>query len=318
MKIVVLDAGIIEHADLLWKRLETKGEVNLYEKTKIEEIPERINDADIVIINGIHTLKEEMKAYKKLKFVNITSTGYNNIDVKLAKELGIVVSNSPNYSTPAVAQFTFALLLEACHHAGEHAIAVKEGEWERSFATFQYRYPQMELKDKTIGILGFGNIGQEVAKIANGFGMKVLAFSREPDYSKEHELLQFVSLDELYSKSDFITLHYPYLPHTKGMINKESLSKMKDGVILVNTARGGLIEEEDLREALISGKVAFAALDVVVDEPITRECPLFDAPNVIITPHMAWGTKESRERLVNLAITNVEAFLQGKPVNVVS
>lgn len=240
------------------------------------------------------------------------------MDVKAAKEFGITVTNIPTYGTDAVAQFVFALLLEICHHVYEHNNAVKKGEWSNCPDFCFWKYPLIELAGKTMGIIGLGRIGYRTAKIAQAFGLKVLAYDSYQNKDLEEENLKYVSLDELLAKSDIISLHCPLFDSTEHIINKNSIAKMKDGVILINTSRGPLVSENDLAEALKSGKVAAAAVDVVSTEPISITNPLLSAPNCIITPHIAWAPKESRTRLMNIAVSNLKSFLDGKPVNVVS
>lgn len=245
------------------------------------------------------------------------ATGYDVVDIEAAKSAGVVVTNIPTYGTAAVAQYVFALLLEICHHVEHHNRAVHEGRWTANPDFCFWDYPLIELAGKTMGIIGFGRIGQNTAKIAAAMGMDVLAYDEYPNDAGK-ELGKYISLDELLAKSDVISLHCPLLPSTKGIINKETIGKMKDGVILINTSRGPLIVEEDLKEALDSGKVYAAAVDVVSKEPIEADNPLLSAKNCIITPHIAWAAKESRERLMNIAVANLEAFLKGSPQNVVN
>jgi glycerate dehydrogenase len=248
----------------------------------------------------------------------VLATGYNVVDVEAARERGIPVANIPTYGTAAVAQMVFALLLEICHHVWEHSEAVKRGDWTNNLDWCFWNYPLIELADKTMGIIGYGRIGQATGKIAQAMGMKVVAYDQYENKELESETMKYVSLDELLRVSDVISLHCPLFESTKGIINKETISKMKDGVILINTSRGPLVVEEDLAEALNSGKVYAAAVDVVSSEPISMDNPLLKAKNIIITPHIAWAPKESRQRLMNIAVDNLKAFLDGNPVNVVN
>ena len=241
------------------------------------------------------------------------------VDIRAAAKRNITVTNIPGYGTDTVAQYAIALLLELCHHIGAHAESVKNGDWGRCPDFCYWHYPQMELGQKTMGIIGYGRIGKKTAKLAAAFGMKVLVHSGHPVPEKElAEGIRQASLEELLEKSDVISLHCPLTEQTKGLINRETISRMKDGVLLVNSSRGPLICEEDLREALISGKVGGAAVDVLSTEPPTKDHPLLDAPNMLITPHIAWATKEARERLMEMAVDNLEAYLSGKPIHVVS
>ena len=229
-----------------------------------------------------------------------------------------MVSNIPSYGTDAVAQYAVALLLELCHHIGEHSDCVKAGEWSRSRDWCFWKHPLMELAGKTFGVIGFGRIGQRTAKIAEALGMKIVAYDERPVKALEGENFRYVSLDELLSMSDVISLHCPLFPSTEGIINKDTIAKMKDGVKIINTSRGPLIVEQDLRQALDRGKVSGAAVDVVSEEPIREDNPLLGAKNSIITPHIAWAPRESRQRLMDIAVSNLKAFMEGNPVNVVS
>jgi glycerate dehydrogenase len=253
-----------------------------------------------------------------LKYIGVLATGYNVVDIKAAKENGIVVSNVPIYGTQAVGQFTLALILELCHHVGNHNQAVQDGDWMRSKDFCFWNSPLIELSGKTLGIIGLGRIGRATAQIAQAFGLNILAYNRSKDLRLESETLKYVELDELFEKSDFISLHCPLSESTEGIINNNSISKMKDGAFIINTSRGGLIVEQDLKNALNSGKLAGAGVDVVSSEPIKENNPLLTAKNIIITPHIAWASKEARARLMQTTVENIEAFLNGKPTNVVN
>lgn len=319
MNIVVLDGYTENPGDLSWEGFKALGEITVYDRTTDSSmIVERMKAAEIVYTNKTPISKENIEACPKLKYIGVLATGYNVVDVEAAQKAGVVVSNIPTYGTNAVAQYTIALLLELCHHVGEHSACVKRGEWASNPDWCFWKYPLIELAGKTIGIIGFGRIGQSTAKIAQALGMKVLAYDSYKNRSLENENCKYVSLDELYAASDVISLHCPLFPETKGIINKESIAKMKNGVMILNASRGPLIIEEDLKDALNSGKVAGAALDVVSSEPIRADNPLLSAKNCIITPHIAWAAKESRQRLMNIAINNLKAFIEGKPENVVS
>lgn len=318
MKIVVLDGYTLNPGDLSWEGLEKIGSCTFYDRTPADKIVERIGDAQIVITNKTPLTQETFAACPQIGYVGVLATGYNVVDVDAAKARGVVVTNIPTYGTSAVSQFVFALLLEICHHVGAHDAAVRNGEWAKSGDFSFWNYPLIELKDKTMGIVGFGRIGQATAQIANAFGMKVLAFDSYQNKALETDMLRYADLDELYAQSDVISLHCPLFDSTKGMINKESLAKMKRGVMIINTSRGPLIVEKDLAEALASGQVLAAGLDVVESEPIPADSALLKAPNCLITPHIAWAPTESRARLLNIAVDNVAAYLAGKPVNVVN
>ena len=318
MKIVVLDGYTLNPGDLSWNGLHQLGQLTVYERTSEEMVLERIGDAEAVFTNKTPITSKVIDNSPNLKFIGVLATGYNVVDVKAARSAGITVSNIPTYGTDAVAQYTIALLLEMCHHVGAHADCVKRGEWTSSPDWCFWKFPLIELAGKTMGIIGFGKIGQGTAKIAQALGMNILAYDafRRPEL--ESGTCHYAELDELLSESDVVVLHCPLFPDTQGIINRDTISKMKDGVMIINDSRGPLIVEEDLRDALISGKVAGAAVDVVSEEPISPDNPLLHAPNMIITPHMAWAPKESRQRLMNLAVGNLKAFLEDIPINVVN
>ena len=317
MKIVILDGYTENPGDLSWDEMKKYGELIVYDRTPAELTQLRIVDAEIVITNKTAITADILAQCPNVKYIGVLATGYNVVDVAAAKERNIPVCNIPTYGTTAVAQFAMALLLEICHHVADHSASVKKGDWSACPDFCYWNYPLMELAGKTMGIIGFGRIGQATAKLAAAFGMKVLAYD---EYPNETGKLYgtYVSLDELYAESDVISLHCPLLPSTQGMINKDSIAKMKDGVILINTSRGPLIVEQDLADALNCKKVAYAACDVVSTEPIRPDNPLLGCYNSIITPHIAWAPKESRQRLMDIAVSNVEAFLSGTPINVVN
>ncbi|WP_313233796.1 D-2-hydroxyacid dehydrogenase [Tissierella praeacuta] len=318
MKIVVLDGYTLNPGDLSWDELEDLGELTVYDRTPVNKVIERIGDADIVYTNKTPITKETLDSCTNIKFIGELATGYNNIDIIAAKNKNIPVCNIPTYGTNAVAQFTISLLLELCHHVGEHSDEVKNGEWTNNMDWCFWNHPMVELDGKTMGIIGFGRIGQRTAKIAQALGMNILAFSNNRRLEFETETCKYVDLEELLKKSDIISLHCPLFPETKGIINKDTINKMKDGVMIINTSRGQLIVEEDLRDALNVGKVAGAACDVVSSEPIQLDNPLLSAKNIIITPHIAWAPKESRQRLMNIAVDNLKAFISGNPINIVN
>ena len=318
MKIVVLDGYTLNPGDISWEGMEAFGEVTVYDRTKAEDVVERIGDAEVVYTNKTPITKETMDACPGMKFIGVLATGYNIVDVAAAKEKGIPVSNIPTYGTAAVSQFAIALLLELCHHIGEHSDAVKAGEWTSNPDWCFWKYPLVELAGKNMGIIGFGRIGQDTGKIAQALGMKVLAYDAFKHPELESDTCKYVDLDTLLAQSDVISLHCPLFPDTEGIINKDTIAKMKDGVMIINDSRGPLIVEQDLRDALDSGKVAGAALDVVSTEPIQMDNPLLGAKNVILTPHIAWAPKESRQRLMDIAVDNLKCYVDGKPQNVVN
>lgn len=317
MKIVILDGYTENPGDLSWEGFEALGELTVYDRTPADQIVSRIGDADAVIMNKVPITRETMDACPSIKYIGVLATGYNVIDVDAAKEKGILVANIPTYGTTAVAQFATALLLEVCHHVGEHSQAVFNGDWTNNADWTFWNYPLIELMGKTLGVIGFGRIGQNFAQIAKSLGMNIVAYDEYPN-DAGRSLATYVTLDELYAQSDVISLHCPLFPSTEGMINKNSIAKMKDGVIILNTSRGPLIVEEDLAAALNSGKVYAAGLDVVSKEPIEADNPLLKAKNCLITPHIAWAPKESRARLMDIAVDNLKAFIDGSPVNIVN
>ena len=309
MKIVILDGYTENPGDLSWEGFEKLGDLTVYEHTPTDEIISRIGDAELVITNKTPISAETFSACPQIRYVGVLATGYNIVDVNAAHERGIVVTNIPTYGTQAVAQYVFALLLELCHHVGHHNTAVQNGRWTDGRDFCFWDYPLIELAGKTMGIIGYGRIGRATAAIARAFGMNVIAYDT---FSTDSEVRP---LDELLAQSDVISLHCPLTKENQGLINKAAISKMKDGVMLINTARGPLINESDLRNALLSGKVKAAALDVVSVEPIQKDNVLLGLDNCLITPHIAWAPKESRQRLMDVAVDNLAAFLSGTPVN---
>lgn len=318
MKIVVLDGYTENPGDLSWSGLEKLGNLTVYDRTPADLAAERIGGAEAVFTNKTPVTKETLDACPNVKFIGVLATGYNVVNVEAAKKKGIPVSNIPAYGTDAVAQFAIALLLELCYHVGEHSDCVKRGDWTNSADWCFWNYPLVELAGKTMGIIGFGRIGRRTGQIAQALGMKILAYDSHRDSSAESETCRYAELDELLGDSDVIALHCPLFPETKGIINQDTIAKMKDGVMIINNSRGPLIVEEDLRDALNSGKVGGAAVDVVSSEPIQMDNPLLQAKNMIITPHISWAPKESRQRLMDIAAENLRKFLEGTPVNVVN
>ncbi len=318
MKIVILDGYTINPGDLSWSGLEKHGELTVYERTPEDLIVPRIGDAEIVMTSKCVLSAEVMSQCPNLRWIGILATGINMVDLEYAASHGIPVTNIPAYSTDSVAQFTFSLLLEICNRAGIHSEAVHSGQWQSAKDFCFCLTPQTELARKTFGIIGFGNIGKRVARIAEAFGMKVLIASKYPDPAFSSESITFTSLGKLFADSDIISLHCPLTEDNRGFINQDAISKMKDGVILLNTSRGPLIDGEDLAQALNSGKVFAAGLDVLSAEPPKDGNPLIGLPNCVITPHIAWITRESRSRLIDTAISNLESWLAGTNINCVN
>lgn len=316
MKIVILDGYTENPGDLSWEGMEQLGELVVYDRTAAAEIVSRIGDAEAVITNKTPISEETMNQCPNIKYIGVLATGYNVIDVEAAKKRGIIISNIPTYGTTAVAQMTMAMLLEICHHVGAHSDAVKAGEWTNNQDWCFWNYPLIELAGKTFGVIGFGRIGQASARLAKAFGMRILAYDEYPNSSGE-EIGEYVPLVKLLEESDVISLHCPLFPSTQGIINRDTIGKMKDGAVLINTSRGPLVVEDDLAEALNTGKLSYAALDVVSTEPIKGDNPLLKCSNCILTPHIAWAPKESRQRLMDIAVENLKQFIDGKPQNVV-
>lgn len=318
MKIVVLDGYTLNPGDLSWEGFKKLGEFITYDYTPAAEVISRIGDADIVLTNKTPITREILDNCPTIRYIGVLATGYNIVDVDYAKLKGIPVTNIPAYSTLAVTQLVFAHLLNICHHVAHHDAAVKAGRWQESGHFSFWDYPLIELAGKTMGIIGFGQIGQSVASIANGLGMKVLAYSPRPKTHLEKENLKCSDLETLFKTSDVISLHCPMLPETRHIINKDTLKKMKDGVILINTSRGPLVNEQDLADALNAGKIYAAGIDVVSAEPIQSDNPLLTAKNCFITPHIGWAPKETRIRLMQMAVDNLKAFSEGKIINAVN
>ena len=321
MKIVVLDGYVENPGDLSWEGLEALGEVRVYDRTSLTdeaEIIERIGDAEVMITNKTPVSKHVFDSCPGIKMITMLATGYNVIDYVYAKEKGIPVCNVPVYGTYSVSQFAIALLLEVCHHIGHHNEAVHEGRWETNPDWCFWDYPLIELQGKTYGLLGCGNIGIHTAEIAKALGMKVITYDKVERQEARDLGVEYVTLDELFARSDVLGLQMPLFPFNTGIINKENIAKMKDGVIIINNSRGQMIVEQDLADALNSGKVAAAGLDVVSTEPIKGDNPLLKAKNCIITPHISWAPPESRQRIMDTTIENVKAYIAGSPINVVN
>jgi glycerate dehydrogenase len=318
MKIVVLDGATLNPGDLSWDDLAREGQLTVHDRTPPELVIERIGDAEIIFTNKTVLSREIIAACPSVRFIGLLATGYNVVDIAAAREKGIDVCNIPTYGTQSVAQFAAALLLELCHRVGRHADDVRAGNWGKCVDFCYWLNPLTELDGKTLGLIGFGRIGQAFARIAQALGMKVVVFDKAVNPALESETLKYVNLDELYATADVISLHCPLFPDTQGMINKEAIARMKPGVMLINTSRGPLINEQDLADALAAGRVAGAAVDVLSCEPPKPDNPLLSAPNCLVTPHIAWATKEARERLMGIAVDNVVAFKKGTPQNVVN
>ena len=315
-KIVILDGFAANPGDLSWGEIEAMGDCSVYVRCDSEqEIVERASDAEIILTNKSVISRRVMEQLPKLKYIAVQATGYNVVDIQAAQERGILVSNVPAYSTDSVAQLTFALILELMNRAGKYADAVAEGEWCRC-RDFTFSLGQShELAGLTLGVVGFGSIGRAVAKIADAFGMKVLAAARTP---KESDIAEFVSLEMLFSKSDIVSLHCPLTDATKELVNGKTLCLMKKTALLINNARGGLVDEKALADALNNGRLAGAGLDVLSTEPPSADNPMLTVKNCIITPHVAWASFEARRRLIDVCAANVRAYLAGKPVNLVT
>ena len=314
MKLVVLDGYTENPGDLSWDALKEFGDLTVYDRTSFTESPlitERIGDAEIIITNKTPISRETIDKCPHIQLIAALATGYNVIDYNYAAEKGIPVVNVPTYGTASVSQFSIALLLEICHHIGHHDKTVHEGKWAENVDWCYWDYPLIELEGKTMGIIGFGRIGQAEGRIAKALGMNVIAYDLYPNESGR-------AIADYVTQADVISLHCNLTPENTGLVNRENIAKMKDGVILLNNARGQLVNEADLAEALFSGKVAAAGLDVVSTEPIKADNPLLKAPNCIITPHISWAPKESRGRIMDCTVENIRAFLNGKPVHVVN
>lgn len=318
MKIVILDGYTINPGDLSWSALEQYGELTVYDRTLKELIVSRIGDAEAVMTSKCILSAEVLAECPNVKYIGVLATGYNMVDLSYAAGHGIQVTNIPAYSTDSVAQFTFSLLLEICNRIGAHNESVHAGRWQSSVDFCYSLTPHLELSGKVFGIVGFGSIGRQVAKVAEAFGMQVIIASKYPDPAFETDQIRFVSMAELFASSDVISLHCPLTEENRGFINNHSISEMKDGVILLNTSRGPLVLDYDLADALRSGKVSAAGLDVLTTEPPRSGNPLIGLPNCIITPHIAWITKESRIRLIDTAVANLAAWLAGESINSVS
>ena len=317
MKIVMLDGYTTNPGDLSWDFLNNYGEATIYDRTPQDKVVERCKDADIVVTNKTPLTKELIDQLPNLKFVALLSTGYNIVDYVYLKEKGIPVSNIPSYSTDAVSQLVMAFVLELSMNVGLHSQTVKEGEWAASTDFCYWKTPLTELAGKTMGIFGLGRIGKAVAERARAFGMKVIAYTPRI-HGDEPEWIDIVSLDEMLNNSDVVSMHCPLTPETEGIVNNDFISKMKNGAYFINTSRGTVVDEKALADALNSGKLGGAGLDVLSTEPPKKDNPLLSAKNCFITPHIAWASFETRQRLIGIFEENIKAFTNGKPQNVVN
>lgn len=319
MKIVNLDGYTLNPGDLSWQNIEKLGDYTVYDRTSPDKIIERAKGANILFVNKTVITREILDALSpELEYIGLQSTGYNVVDCDYAKKLGITVCNIPSYSTGAVAQLVFSFILQITNKVSMHSQAVMDGEWCSCPDFCFWKAPLTELCNKTIGIIGFGSIGRQVARIAEAFDMKVLAYSPRPKDKGELKTVKFVDIDTLISNSDIISCHCPLTPETTGLINKSTISKMKKSAIFINTSRGPVVDEQALADALNNGDIGAAGLDVLKVEPASKDNPLLTAKNCYITPHIAWAAKETRARLLSILEDNLKAYLDGTPQNVVN
>ena len=316
MKTTYLDGYTLNPGDLSWEPLEKLGDFTVYDRTEPDAIVERAADADVILSNKVVLSAETLAQLPKLRYIGVTATGYNNVDLAAARKQGITVTNVRGYSTPAVAQHTFALLLGLTNHAELHSQSVRAGDWANAADWCYWQTPLVEISGKTMGLIGLGDIGTQVARIALAFGMRVLAHRKSTTPAGDG--IELVGLDELFRESDAVSLHCPLTEETREIIDAASLAKMKPTAYLINTGRGGLVAEQDLADALNNEKLAGAAVDVLSSEPPKADNPLLTAKNCLITPHIAWALRESRQRLLHMVADNIAAFQQGKPTNAVS
>ena len=318
MKLVVLDGYTLNPGDLSWDGLKQFGDLQVHDRTPESQIVERCRGAEIIFTNKTPLREHILEQLPDLKYIGVLATGYNVVDVEYSKKRGIAVANIPGYGTASVVQMTFALLLELCQHVQSHSDSVFKGDWAASPDFCYWNYPLVELEGKTIGIIGFGMIGQKVADVASAFGMNVIAYSRSQSDQSHRKNFSWVELNKLLSDSDVVSIHCPLFPDTQGMINKDTLKLMKKSAFFLNTSRGPLMVDQDLADALNEGVIAGAGIDVLSVEPPSAENPLFKAKNCMITPHIAWATKEARGRLMGIAENNLSSFLNQKPINSVN
>jgi glycerate dehydrogenase len=318
MKIVILDGYTLNPGDLSWEGLKKFGDLTVHDRTAPSDVVSRSHDAEIVFTNKTPVDGAALEQLPKLKYIGVLATGYNVVDVETAKKLGIIVANVPGYGTSSVVQMTFALLLELAVHVQRHSDSVREGKWSRSADFCYWDFPLVELAGKTIGIIGFGNIGGKVADLASAFDMKVIGNSRTRTDQSHRKNFRWAEIPDLLRASDVVSIHCPLFPETRGLINKKSLALMKKTAFLLNTSRGPIVVDEDLADALNREAIAGAGIDVLSTEPPPPGNPLFTAKNCIITPHISWATKEARTRMMDIAVANLAAYLAGKPVNIVN
>lgn len=317
MKIVVLDGYALNPGDLNWNEFENSGALEVYDRTSPNEILHRAADADVLMTNKTPIGKDVLHQLPRLKYIGVLATGYNIIDIEAATKKGVVVSNIPDYGSYSVAQLTMALLLEFCHHVQRHSDSARDGKWAASKDWCYWDYPLVELAGKTMGIIGFGSIGQKVGDMASAFGMNIMGSARNHHAQPHRKNFRWSNIPDLLEQSDVVSIHCPLTPETKGLINKATLSRMKKTAYLLNTSRGPIVVDDHLADALNQGVIAGAGIDVLSVEPPAKENPLFAAKNCIITPHIAWATKEARARLMEMAARNLKAFIDGSPTNVV-
>jgi glycerate dehydrogenase len=318
MKIVVLDGHPLSADGISWAALSALGEVEVYDRSSDKEALTRAHDANVLITNKVPVSADVIEQAPGLRFIAVTATGYDCVDIAAARRRGIPVANVPEYGTVSVAQFVFALLLEHCHHVSLHSQAVRSGEWASAKEWSFWKTPLIELAGKTLGVVGFGRIGRAVGELAHAFGMSVLAQDQVRAANPSYQPFAWVELDELFAQADVISVHCPLTPQTTGLVNRQRLRLVKPSTFLINAARGGLVVEQDLAEAINEGRLAGAAVDVVSREPMRSDNPLLGAQNCLITPHIAWATLEARRRLLDATVANVTNFLNGRPTNVVN
>ena len=318
MNIVVLDGYTLNPGDISWEGIEKLGDITIYDRTPVDKVIERSAGVEVIFTNKTPVNEEAINELTSLKFIGVLATGYNIVNTEAAKAKGVIVSNVPGYGTNSVVQMTIALLLELCLRVQRHSDAVMEGKWARSSDWCFWDYPLVELSGKTMGIIGFGRIGRQVGDVATAFGMNIVGNSRHWTDQSQRKNFRWAEVPELLAQSDVVSIHCPLFPETKGLINKESLMTMKKTAFLLNTSRGPIVVDEDLAEALNSEVIAGAGIDVLSVEPPSADNPLFKAKNCIITPHIAWATKEARIRLMDITVSNLSAFINGNPVNVVN
>lgn len=318
MRIVVLDGYTLNPGDNPWDQVAALGELTVYDRTPAQQIVERAHPAQVVLTNKTPLSAETLGQLPELRFISVLATGYNIVDVETARQRAIPVSNIPVYGTDSVAQYVFALLLEHCHRVSRHDAAIRQGKWGESGDFSFWETPLVELTGLKMGIVGFGRIGRRVGELAHAFGMEVLAHDVFRGAPPAYQPFAWKEIDALFAEADVVSLHCPQTADNAGFVNRRLLDRMKSNAILINTARGGLVDEQDLAQALAAGQLAGAAIDVVSREPIVADNPLLSAPNIILTPHMAWATLSARKRLMRMTGENIRAFIDGAPINLVN